>query len=372
MYNIDYINIFEGSYTDGGALAQLVYRGSYKCAGDFVLRRDLTQLVKSEARVIDDNKSIQPFDIIEFWFQDLRRFGRVVDVEREDNVTKLTFIYGMDSHTNDFEVFNNRKDFRSFYYDNHQAIAVSSHLDNVTNPQYTVETDGVLGVDVILRQMARRRYVQEVYIGDFISDGFFSITSVDMLDDSITKLRLDDKRLGKVDTLRIGRDKITRVVLYDNEDTTHYQSYQLMKEPLPDGSMDIQAVSGDGRSYIMYDTYQSPQILKVQTASTDNYLDIDYAKDIFRQSEYDNEIVISVPIDNDLFSLGYLGIWETYDNVTIDTLLGKKYELYYPDTDISVVTRVSAYEIDNTMMKITFGMTRTRLSDILNKVINKD
>ena len=80
MYNIDYINIFEGSYTDGGALAQLVYRGSYKCAGDFVLRRDLTQLVKSEARVIDDNKSIQPFDIIEFWFQDLRRFGRVVDV----------------------------------------------------------------------------------------------------------------------------------------------------------------------------------------------------------------------------------------------------------------------------------------------------
>ena len=372
MYNIDYINIFEGNYTDGGTFAQAIYRGSYKCARDFVLRRDLTQLVKSEVRVIDDTKSIQPFDIIEFWFQDLRRFGRVVDVEREDNVTKLTFIYGMDSHTNDFEVFNNHEDFRNFYYDNHQAIAVTSYLDNVTNPQYLVETDGVLGVDVILRQMARRRYVQEVYKGKFNSNGFFSIMSVDMLNDDTTKLRLDDKRLGKVDTLRIGRGKITRLVLYDSEDTTHYQSYQLMKEPLPDGSMDIQAVRGNGRSYTMYDTYQSPQVLKIQKASTDVYTDLEYAKDIFRQNEYDNEIIINIPIDNDLFSLGYLGSWEYYYDVTIDTLLGKKYELYYPDTDTSIVTRVSAYEIDNTMMKITFGMTRTRLSDILNKVINKD
>ena len=371
MYNIDYINIFEGNYTAGATWAKAVYRGSYKCSGDFILKRDLTQLVQSEINVIDDTKSIQPFDIIEFWFQDLRRFGRVVNVEREDNVTRLTFIYGMDTHTNEIELFDGTDDFRNFYYDNNQAIAVTSYLDYVTNPQYPVETDGVLGVDVILRQMARRRYVQEVYVGSFLTE-FFSIMSVDMLDDDITKLRLDDKRLGKIDTLRIGRDKITRLVLYDSSDTNNYQSYQLMKEPLPDGSMDIQAVDGDGKSYYVEATYQTPQIIKIQTASTENYLDLDYAKDIFRQNEYDNEIIISIPIDNNLFSVGYLGSWEWYDNVTIDTLLGKKYELYYPDTDTSIVTRVSAYEIDNTMMKITFGMTRTRLSDILNKVINKD
>ena len=42
MYNIDYINIFEGNYTDGGTFAQAIYRGSYKCAGDFVLSRGLS------------------------------------------------------------------------------------------------------------------------------------------------------------------------------------------------------------------------------------------------------------------------------------------------------------------------------------------
>lgn len=347
-----------------GYYPTMEYRGTYRCSEDFVLRRDLVQITKSTITVVDVNNTIQPQDLIIFWFQEALRIGKVLHIDRKQAMATLSFVYGIDSHLNEIEFFSN-PDIREFTYDNKQSLIVSSYLPDITTPQYFIAPDGVLGVDVGLRQLLRRRHLQENYSTDG-ENLYISITTVE--DADVLNIRLDDARISSNKILKIGSDTFTRLVLYDTDNLSNYQAYQMLTDAQADGSMNIIAVNGNGYNYTIDGNYYLPTITRIDEVSSTEYNNLDYAKDLFRQSEYDNEIIIKVPINNNLFVIG----GKYTSNITIDGLLGQEYNIYLPDSDISIKTCVSAYEYSAGFLTITFGMARTRLTDIINKYINKD
>lgn len=347
-----------------GYYPTMEYRGTYRCSEGFVLRRDLVQLTKSSIAVVDVNNTIQPQDLIVFWFQEALRIGKILHIERNQSISTLSFVYGIDSHLNEIEFFNS-PDIREFTYNNNQSLSVNSYLPKITTPQYFIAPDGVLGVDVGLRQLLRRRHLQETYSTDG-ENLYISITTVE--DADVLNIRLDDARISSNKILKIGSDTFTRLVLYDTDNLSNYQAYQMLTDAQADGSMNIIAVNGNGYNYTIDGNYYLPTITRIDEVSSAEYNNLDYAKDLFRQSEYDNEIIIKVPINNNLFVIG----GKYTSNITIDGLLGQEYNIYLPDSDISIKTCVSAYEYSAGFLTITFGMARTRLTDIINKYINKD
>ena len=120
-----------------------------------------------------------------------------------------------------------------------------------------------------------------------------------------------------------------------------------------------------------------PQRFVIQEPRPEQVFDLEYATDIFRQNEYDNEIEIELPEINNYFKLNldYDRFYEfgTLEDIfTVDTLLGQKVQIYLPGSGVSVDSFVSGYEISNGVMKVIFGLARTRLTDVINNYLNKD
>ena len=326
------------------------YRGTYEVASEFVLSRDLMQLANSTVSVVDADREIQAQDIILFWFDELPRLGKVLEVDRSNDISTVQFAFGVDSHQTDIAFFD-AVDLRSFSLSNRQALTVAIDTTGLSYAQHATAPDGVLTADVMFRQFMRRRPLTETY--DIVN---MTITATLIDSPTTIPLRLDHPEISQSYILKIGSDKITRLVLYNQDDTTLFREYQLLN----DGSTVDDTGTISANSVL-------PQRLSIKTASADQYNSLAYAKDVFLQNEHDNEIEIEMPIDNSVFRLGIEG-----SGTTVDTLLGQMVQLYLPQSSLSISTSVSAYQIKGNIIKIVFGLSRSRLTDIINGYINKD
>ena len=113
----------------------------------------------------------------------------------------------------------------------------------------------------------------------------------------------------------------------------------------------------------------------MQTANADQWNSLAFATDVFKQNEYDNEIEIELLEDNDIFTLDNGTPKNDSSGVirsVVDTLLGRPVQVYLPGSGLYIDTVVSGYDIKEGRMKIIFGLTRTRLTDVINNYINGD
>lgn len=382
------ITIFSGSHKPT-ASSIVEYKGTFEIAKDFVLRRDLMQLRTSEITIIDKDNIIRQQDIILFSYKGKNRFGKIFDIERNYDTTKLYFTYGMDSHQMEIpqnllaHQFSNIRDF-----DNRQDLVVEFQKFGDGSRKVTVP-DGIISVDVAIRQLVRRSYFEEQYriIKDVNGDitrfkirvtdenvgGYQTPVSIPL---SELNIRLDDPFIQKSYLLKIGSDKMTRLRLYNQDDITFYEDYQLLN----DGSIvtDTTTLTIPWDKEFSYETLinvnsVTPQRMFMKQVAFDVYNNLDYAKDLFYQNEYDNEIEIEVSESNPYFKLytDDLG-WSEVGSPVYDTLLGRPANVYLPNSSVFVKTVVSGYEISYGVMKIIFGLSRSRLTDIINNFVNND
>lgn len=382
------ITIFSGSHKPT-ASSIVEYKGIFEIAKDFVLRRDLTQLRTSEITLVDKENIIREQDIIVFSYRNKTRFGKVYDIERNYDTTKLSFTYGMDIHQ--MEIPQNLLPHQfsvNRYFDNRQDIQVEFEKYGVGSRKVTTP-DGIISVDVAIRQLVRRDYFAEQYQIVRNVSGEVIRFKVRVTDENVggyqepeptpplppINIRLDDPFIQKSYLLKIGSDKMTRLRLYNQDDVNMYVDYQLLN----DGSIvvDTTTVTAPWHKEFTYETpinanAVTPQGLFMKNVAFDLYNSLDYAKDLFYQNEYDNEIEIEVSESNDIFKL-YTDNMEwssTYE--TYDTLLGRPANVYLPNSGLSIPTLVSGYEIQSGVIKIIFGLSRSRLTDIINNFVNKD
>lgn len=379
------ITIFDGSqffetdtYNSG---VPLVSKGTFEVSGDMVLRRDLTQLKTSELTVIDKDKVILPQDYIIFNFDGLNRVGKVFTVDRTFDITTLTFVFGADTHQMDIPLYGN-PDFQYTIWNNRQAIKILVYRTSVDS---TVISDGgnkSISSDTIFRQILRRSHLAEGYTSEALNTGQLVGFNIWLEDEGTLyptplppiKIKLDDPYVNRSYLLKIGQDKMTRLRIYDSADAGIWRDYQL----LTDGSIVENTIGPTDPWYhaFLYSAVHPdsvrPQRLSIKEAGNEEVLSLDYAKDIFYQSEYDNEIEIELPVDNPYFKLGAAGTSYGSETFAKDLLLGYPVTVYLPNSATTISTIVSGYEIQGGVMKIIFGLSRTRLTDVINNYINKD
>ena len=393
------ITIFDGAQT-----TLLVYKGTFEISSGFVLRRDLLQLKTSEVIVYDKENTIKPQDIVLFSYQGKMRFGKVYATENNYGVSKITFTYGIDVHQTEIPLFYAWVDFQDFECTNRQPLKLFMYDDRETplKKLSVLAPDKIMKADTILRQFARRDHYSEIYYGlrslpDTHTYDFFRLDFSDYCISAantppvrppyeVIQIRLDDPDILSTYVLRIGQDKMTRLRLQDpdaEDSISSHADYQMLK----DGT-----VVNDTADPLLYLSYWSreftdnsylapdallPQRFVIQEPRPEQGFDLEYATDIFRQNEYDNEIEIELPEINNYFKLNldYDRFYESgtlEDIFTVDTLLGQKVQIYLPGSGVSVDSFVSGYEISNGVMKVIFGLARTRLTDVINNYLNKD
>jgi len=388
------ITIFNGKHTPT-LVNVLEYKGDYEISGDFTLSRDLLNLKTSVVTIIDTTNNIIPQDIIVFQYENKTRFGKIYEVDREFDRSTLSFTYGMDSHQEEIPFMQSWQNFSGRpYFDNRQDLQIEIKK-YATGSLSLIAPDGVLGIDVALRQFARRSFLAEQYsfikstadtrplfmvrLTDENVGGYNTGTSWDTPLENLT-IRLDDPYIKSSYILKIGSDSMTRLRLYQEGNLADYEDYQRLNNgnvvidssfvgPIATWWEDYAAITPTHPDSIL------PQKFSVKVAPTADYQSLDYATDIFYQNEYDNEIEIELPEHNPYFSLtpdrGKFGVYDR-PYITIDTLLGRPTRVYLPNSDVYIDTIVSGYEISKGVMKIVFGLSRTRLTDVINTFINKD
>ena len=388
-YSMNTIIIFDGSQ-DGNItpVEPLSFRGEYPVVSPFNLRRDLVQLVTSKVDVLDTNKEIQPFDLIVFHYKERTRFGKVYEIERDGDVATLLFTYGADVHQMDVPLYANQT-FDYAVFTNRQKLILSFNTEDTAGTGEIAYEQPIMSVDVAARQLLRRRHMPELYIIQYdTSTKLWKMLSVH-IDESLTyglypplKIRLDDPQILGSYVLKIGQDKMTRLRLYNSDNTAQYADYQLLN----DGSIVVDTTAPDpfwspGQWYLEFDSTPThpnsvrPQRYKMQTANADQWNNLAFATDVFKQNEYDNEIEIELLEDNDIFTLNNGAPKQDSSGVirsVVDILLGRPVQVYLPGSGLYIDTVVSGYDIKEGRMKIVFGLTRTRLTDVINNYINGD
>ena len=388
-YSMNTIIIFDGSQ-DGNItpVEPLSFRGEYPVVSPFNLRRDLVQLVTSTVDVLDTNKEIQPFDLIVFHYKERTRFGKVYEIERDGDVATLSFTYGADVHQTDVPLYANQP-FDYAVFTNRQKLQLSFNTEDAAGTGEIAYEQPIMSVDVAARQLLRRRHMPELYVIQYdTGTKLWKLLGVH-IDESLTyglypplKIRLDDPQILGSYVLKIGQDKMTRLRLYNSDNTAQYADYQLLN----DGSIVVDTTAPDPlwtpeQWYLEFDYIPTnpnsvrPQRYKMQTANADQWNSLAFATDVFKQNEYDNEIEIDLLEDNDLFALDKgTPQSQSYGSLTsvIDILLGRPVQVYLPGSGLYIDTIVSGYDIKEGRMKIVFGLTRTRLTDVINNYINGD
>ena len=388
-YSMNTIIIFDGSQ-DGNITPPepLSFRGEYPVVSPFNLRRDLVQLVTSKVDVLDTNKEIQPFDLIVFHYKERTRFGKVYEIERDGDVATLLFTYGADVHQMDVPLYANQPfDYAAFT--NRQKFMLSFNTEPAAGTGEIAYEQPIMSVDVAARQLLRRRHMPELYVIQYDTGTKLWKDLWVHIDESLTyglypplKIRLDDPQILGSYVLKIGQDKMTRLRLYNSDNTAQYADYQLLN----DGSIVVDTTAPDPfwppeQWFLEFDytpTHPNsvrPQRYKMQTANADQWNSLAFATDVFKQNEYDNEIEIELLEDNGLFALDNgTPQSQSYGSLlsVIDILLGRPVQVYLPGSGLYIDTIVSGYDIKEGRMKIVFGLTRTRLTDVINNYINGD
>ena len=388
-YSMNTIIIFDGSQ-DGNILPPepLLFRGEYAVVSSYELRRDLVQLTTSKVDVLDPNKEIRPFDLMAFHYKERTRFGKVYEIDRTGEVASLSFTFGADVHQMDVPLYANQPfDYVSF--SNRQKMSLLFDLEAAAGTGEISYEQPVMSVDVAARQLLRRRHMAEGYYADYDEiTGAWKRLNI-YIDESKTyglyqplKISLNDPQILGSYVLKIGQDKMTRLRLYNSDNTAQYADYQLLN----DGSIVVDTTAPDPfwtpeQWYLEFDTTPTnphsvrPQKYKMQTANADQWNSLAFATDVFKQNEYDNEIEIDLLEDNDLFALDNgTPQSQSYGSLlsVIDILLGRPVQVYLPGAGLYIDTVVSGYDIKEGRMKIVFGLTRTRLTDVINNYINGD
>lgn len=369
------ITIFDGStYYDANLLYPIpvVFKGTYEVS-DYVIRRDITQLKTSEVIITKEN-SIMPQDIILFNYDGLNRFGKVYSVETDGSASKVLFTYGADIHQMSINL-HTQPSFAKAAFNNRQPIFLTFTLLDTGLHQLSTD-DSILTVDTCARQILRRRQMYESYtLGytSFSADtvGAFVVKISDYSSPEATeiKFRLDDPFIKKSYLLKIGQDKLTRLRLYNGADPRAWRDYQLLNDGSIVENTTVPTFVWDDLTYAPINANSvRPQRLVMKDCTWEEAQDINYAKDIFSQSEYDNEIEIEIDESDPLFYLGS----DLGNGYASDSLLTRPVTIYLPGSSVSISTKVSGYEISKGVKKIIFGLARTRLTDVINNYVNKD
>ena len=371
------------------------YKGTFEISQDYVLRRDIAQLKTSTVKTHDPDNVIQPYDIIVFYYMDKPRWGKVYSVERDKGFATVEFTYGVDIHQIEIPVYSDQN-WNGAIFNNRQHIR-TYYLNTDINQGYTTEfsakvargNENTISTDTALRQFMRRRPHYEVYTGSGSSSYGFQIGVYDWVDglyegdppqlDKIQplKFRLDDPFIDSSYVLKVGQDKVTRMRIYASDSTppgVAWSDYQLLN----DGSIVLDTAGYITPWWDAFSTYPynanavEPQKFIVKEASEGMWASLDYAKELFAQNEYDNEIEFVVSEDNDLFRLDSDTADPMAQTNTCDWILGRPVEVYLPNSAMYLNTIISGYEISGGKKKIILGLTRTRLTDVINNYINGD
>lgn len=347
---MNYITVYDG--------ASGKFKGDFAYSMDSLeLVRDLTQIKTSKIKVSDPEKIIKAQDLLSFLFGNGLRWGKIKTATYNQSTCDISFAFGADSHQVEiFTPYITDSEPRIYRVDNKQDLTVSYEpkMENIA----PIAPDFILDYDTIFRQFMRRRPHLEVYSFKNIFITPFDFSGSETTISSIQNIRLDNPVIMKDMVFEVADDRMTWIVLIDKNTPQggHYREYEM----LTDGSIVRNATGIMGVNSIR------PQIIKFFQVEREEADSLEYATSLFRQQEYQNEIEIEMPLDNNIINIyGEIGKYG-YTNKLVDDVLGRNVRLFLPNSTSYIDSMISGYEIKRGVLKIIFGLTRTRLTDILN------
>lgn len=297
----------------------------------FEYNRDMTALTTSSFKIYEQTNEIAIGDIVLFQFDIGNICGKVTEVKFENNVSTIKFVANSEMH--EFEVF--MPDNKLEGYTINENYYTSVYIDAQSSDVITT-TDENLTLDTLIRQSFRKSAKSETV--EFDTDNNIINIVVRDIEEEVRMLRYDDP--GIKYTLEYGTDTFNWLRWRNEEDQTLVQDYFL---------------KSDGTVTQDVNESQRPLIQKVDFVEDET--DISAATSELKEQEYSNKLTISTPVNSpvDLLSL---------DQYTI----GRRMQFIGPGENV-INTFISGITIKNNVLKITCGLTRTKLTDKINREV---
>lgn len=297
----------------------------------FEYNRDMTALKTSSFKIFEKNNNISIGDIVLFQFDLGNIVGKVTEVQFENNVTTIKFVANSELHQYEVYMPENKLD----GYNIQENYYTCVHIDAISS-DFITATDKNLTLDTLIRQSFRRSPKTEVI--EFDETNKKIIVKVRDIEDDVKMLRYDDP--GIKYTLEYGTDTFNWLRLRNQDDKNLVQDYFLT----PNGE-------------VSQDINESIKPLLQKTEFVEDETDLSSATSSLKGQEYNNKLTITTPLNSPVKLL-------SLDQYTI----GKKLKFIAPDEKV-IDTFISGITIKNNALKITCGLTRTKLTDKLNREV---
>ncbi len=309
------------------------FKGDY-LINKLKIERDLVQLKTSSVTIIKNSKyNIQRGDIIYIHKAIIPIVGIIDSIkDNYDNTLALSIRTGIDSHNNEVFMPTGKLDGYTIRESNRTNLIV-----DVASKDVVTTTDQNLALDVLLRQSMRKSPKTEVV--DKISGGY--IVKLRDLNSPPVTFRHNTPNLTY--RLELDSNGFNKLRLRDDKDTSLFKDYYLT----------------DTGDIVVSDSSKTTTALVelVEVVGENKYSSLDYAKQKLQGQEYNNKLTLKLKVDNEFYQFKFN-----------ESFLGRKLT-FITEQEKELKTFVSGYVLENNVLTITCGLTRTKLTDKLKKEV---
>lgn len=303
-----------------------------------IIERDLVQAIESSVTVFDKDNVIDRYDYIyiddHLGFDILGRVNSVEDDESNKGQRIVKFNWGADIYNNPLLMIGNSL-VPNITVNNGQPVNLT-----VTATTAVTATDEILDTDVALRQLMRSAECVETTNKSSLPLSI-SLSQTSQL--KIFEFNADDSNIANLVAV-FSNDTFNTLRLYNEENRSQFVTYYLRD---------------NGTVTTNSSLAQKPMVLQYESVPIAEYNDINVATSKIKSQAYDNKIEFSVAIDNNIQALR-LG----------NDMLGRKVKCNIFGKQIETkITYVKLY--GNAYYDIKLGLTRTKMTDILNSDLRK-
>lgn len=288
---------------------------------------DIVQSTTSSVTISEADK----VNVGDIWYilDDYSLSGTVASVDTNVYTSNqsLTLYVGSDVYVNDILMEDNTL-VPNLQDDNEQPYLVS-----VQGSVSVTATDNLLGLDVLSRQLMRSQPCTR----NMYQTGCFILYDSEP---EVIEFRLDDPSIT-VENIFFADDQFNALRLYNTDDLGDVATYYMQSDNSVSTSQDFSLVKS----------------MKSMKVGADEWNSLSYASSVLKSQNYNNEIEFTIKSDNNI------GI--KHD----ETILGKKVTVHiegYNPLD-SIISGYEISDMDN--IKITLGLSRSRMSDYINKEV---
>lgn len=302
------------------------------------IERDLVQAVESSVTVFDKDNVIDRYDYIyiddHLGFDILGRINSVEDDESNKGQRIIKFNWGADIYNNPLLMLGNSL-VPNITVNNGQPVNLT-----VTATTAVTSTDEILDTDVALRQLMRSAECVETTDKSSLP---FSINLNQTAQAKVYEFNADDSNIANLVAV-FSNDTFNAFRMYNEENRAQFATFYLQE---------------NGNITANSSLAQKPMVLQYESVPMAEYSSISIATTKIRSQAYDNKIEFSVALDNNIQALR-LG----------NDMLGRKVKCNIFGKQIETkITYVKLY--GNAYYDIKLGLTRTKMTDILNSDLRK-